>query len=94
MCGNSHTGHAGEPSDGGGWGAGGGGVAMDGCAVLVLHSDAVFMEPLIAQVGRRTSRHGLACSCTCNARVSAPPCIPQRLDRASSTAHVIPFAFV
>jgi hypothetical protein len=53
MCGNVHTGRAGQPAGGGGWGAGGGGVAMDGCAVLALHSDAVFMEPLIAQVGAR-----------------------------------------
>lgn len=34
----------------GGWGEGSGMVAMDGAVVLAVHSDALFMEPLIAQV--------------------------------------------
>ena len=32
-----------------GWGEGSGAVAMDGAVVLALHSDMLFMEPLIAQ---------------------------------------------
>ena len=51
---------------GGGWGEGGGGVAMDGAVVLALHSDTLFMEPLIAQarcsccvLNHTNTKHGM-----------------------------------